>query len=110
MRNLEREVGHRIPGDSAAEGIEPWSVEVVTVLIRLAPSEDAAFDLHAAPLQSCGCDSECDMRRVLPMMVDRCIRIVHCRQLVLERVLSECRLAMITVILICANFVGEFLG
>src|SRR6266852_5308741 len=80
MRNLEREVGRRIPGDSAAEGIEPWSVEVVTVLIRLAPSEDAAFDLHAAPLQSCGGDSECDMRRILPMMADRCIRIVHGRQ------------------------------
>ena len=96
VRNLEREVRSRIPGDSSAVGIESRPFEIVTVFVRLATGENAAFDFHRPPLQSGSRDSERHMCRILPMMSDRRVRIVHSRQPVHERGWTERRFARVT--------------
>ena len=61
VRELKRQILRRVPGDAAAEGIEARAIEIVTIFIRLAPSERAAFDLYVAPLQTGGGDPERDV-------------------------------------------------
>ena len=107
--SLQSEIFGRVPGDTAAVRIETWPVEVITVFIRFAPGEYAAFDFDISPNQTSRGDPEGDVGRVLPVMPDRRVGIVHCR-----RAMHECRwtqrwFAGITEIKIRAKIVIEFL-
>src|SRR6202022_1228359 len=51
VRNLQRQIRGWVPGNSPAIGIEAWSIEIVTIFIRLAPGENTAFQLGGAQLQ-----------------------------------------------------------
>ena len=70
-RNLQRQISRRIPGESATVRIELRLIEIVTVFIRFAPGEDAAFNFDIAPDEARSGNAERDMRRILPMMSDR---------------------------------------
>ena len=52
VRNLQREIGRRVPRDASAVRIEARPVEIVTVLIRLAAGENRALDLHVFPREA----------------------------------------------------------
>src|SRR5438094_7719093 len=54
-------------------------------------------------------DTKRDMRRVLPVVPDRCIWIIHCRRAMHECRRTECRLTRITEIDVRAEIVLEFL-
>ncbi len=86
------------------------AIKVVAVFVRLASGKDAAFDFDSAPNQSGGGDTESDVTRILPMMADRRIRIVHCRNAMHERGRTERRLARVTEINVARKVLGEFLG
>src|SRR5215475_6081009 len=60
--DLQREIRCRVPGDSPAVGIEARTIKIVTLFIRFASGENAAFDLHGLPLQAGGRNSESDVR------------------------------------------------
>ena len=64
------------------------------------------FMLRQAPERS---DAKSDVRRILPVMSDRRVWIIHCRQAMHERRRTERRLARITEIDVCAEIVLEFL-
>ena len=49
VRNLQRQILRRVPGDPAAVGIKTRPIEIVAVFIRLASGENAAFNFHVAP-------------------------------------------------------------
>ena len=62
VRDLQRQVFRRVPGNSAAVGIEPRPVEIIAILVRFAAGENAAFQFQGAPLHS-GCrDAKRDVR------------------------------------------------
>src|SRR5262249_40384718 len=103
------QVSRRIPGEAATVRIETRPVEVVTVFIRFASSEDAAFDFYIAPLQTASGHAERDMRGILPVMADRCIWIVHCTRSMHECGWAERRFTWITEIDVRAEIVLEFL-
>ena len=60
--NLQRQISCGIPGKSAAIRIEIRLIEIVTVFVRFAAGEKAAFDLYIAPNQTCRGDAERDVR------------------------------------------------
>src|SRR6267142_2823224 len=79
------------------------------VLVRFAPGEDAAFKFHVAPLRPERRDTKRDVRRVLPVMSDRCVWIIHCRRTMHKCRRTESRLTRITKIDVRAEIVLEFL-
>src|SRR6266550_203786 len=107
--NLQGQILCRVPGEAAAIGIKTRPVEIVTVFIRFAPSEDTAFKFHVAPLSPDRRDAKCDVCRILPVMSDRCVWVVHCRRAMHERRRTERRLPRITEIDVRAEIVLEFL-
>src|SRR5882724_3962094 len=109
VRNLQRQILCRVPRKTAAIGIKTRAVEIVTVVIRLAPSENAAFDFYITPLQTAGGYAERDVRRVLPVVPNRRVWIVHCRRAMHECWRTESRLTGITKIDVRADIVLEFL-
>ena len=82
---------------------------IVTVFIRLAPGEDAAFDFYVAPLRTDSGNAERDVRGILPVMSDRCVWIIHCRWAMHECWRTERRLTRITEIDVRAEIMLEFL-
>src|SRR5205807_4498011 len=79
MGKLQGKIRRRIPGNASAGGIESWPIKIVTVFIRLASGKNAALDFQGAPDQSRSGDAEGYVRRILPVMNDRRVRIVHRR-------------------------------
>ena len=57
IRNLQRQILRRVPGDPPTVRIEFWLIKIVAVFIRLAPGKNAAFDFDTAPNQSGGAGS-----------------------------------------------------
>ena len=62
VRNLQRQILRRIPGESAAVGIELRLIEILTVFIWLASGKNAAFNFYIAPYKSSRGDPESDVR------------------------------------------------
>src|SRR5205807_9090505 len=62
MRNLQRQVFRRVPGNARTVGIKTGLVEVVAVFVRLAPGENAAFDFDTAPNETARGDAKCNVR------------------------------------------------
>src|SRR4029077_13971096 len=89
--------------------IKTRPVEIVTVFIRLAPGENAALDFYIAPLQAGSRNGKRDMRRILPVVSDRRVWIVHRRWAMHECWRTERRLTRITEIDVRAEIVFEFL-
>ena len=48
-RDLQRQISHGVPRQSAAVRIEIRMIEIVAVFVRLPSGENAAFDLYIAP-------------------------------------------------------------
>src|SRR5436853_5830898 len=71
VRNLESKIGYRIPRNASTVRIKAGTIEVVTILVRLASGKNTAFDFHRLPFQSSGRDAEGDVRGILPVMTDR---------------------------------------
>src|SRR5215813_6380675 len=85
LRDLQRQIFGRVPGNTAAVRIKSRLVEIVAIFIRFPSCENAAFDLDIAPNETGGSHTEGDVRRILPMMSDRRIRIIHRGRTVHER-------------------------
>ncbi|PYL74444.1 MAG: hypothetical protein DMF26_11110 [Verrucomicrobia bacterium] len=68
---MQRQISRGIPRESPAVRIELRLIEIVTVFIRFAPGEDAAFNFDIAPDEARSGNAEREMRRILPMMSDR---------------------------------------
>src|SRR5207245_9735478 len=66
VRNLQRQVLRRVPGNTATVGIETGPVEIVTIFVWFAASENAGFNLDVAPCDTRGVHAERDVRRILP--------------------------------------------
>src|SRR5881296_2366203 len=77
MRKLQGKIRGRIPGNASTRGIEPWSIKIVAVFVRLAPGKNGALDFDGAPDESRGGNAKGDVRRILPVMAKRRVRIVH---------------------------------
>src|SRR6266478_8492917 len=86
VRNLPRQILRRVPRNAAAVRIELWLIKIVTVFVRFAPGENAAFDFHISPNKTRRSDAESDMCRILPVMAKRRVGIVHRRW-----AMHECR-------------------
>ena len=61
VRKLQGQVRRWVPGNAATVGIEAWPIEIVPLFVRFASGKNAAFDFHAAPLQTGGGDAERDV-------------------------------------------------
>src|SRR3989454_2659895 len=96
IRDLQRQILRRVPGDAAAVGIEFWLIKIVAVFIRFAPREDAALNFHISPNETGSGDAEGDVSRILPMVAERCVGIIHRRWTMHERRRTERRLPRIT--------------
>src|SRR6266480_4495902 len=102
VRNLQRQVLRRVPGNTTTVGIETGPVEIVTIFVRFAASENAAFDFDIAPNKTARGDAKSNMRGILPMMTKRRVGIIHCRNAMHESRRTERWFARITEIQICA--------
>src|SRR6266566_2441905 len=109
IRNLQRQILSRVPGNPTAVRIEAWLIEVVTIFIRFAAGEHAAFDFDIAPNQTGRGDAERNMRRILPVMSDWRVGIVHRRWAMHKRRWTECRFTRIAEVYISAKIVIELL-
>ena len=107
VRNLQRQVPGWIPGDPAAERIKLRIIEIVTHLVRLPSLESAPFNFQIAPDRSERDDAESHMRRVLPVMAERRVRIIHGGEPMHERRRPQRRFARITGIQIGGKIVAE---
>src|SRR5207245_356439 len=109
VRNLQRQILRRVPGDATAVGIEFRLIEIVAILIGLAAGENAAFDLDVAPNEAGRSYAECHMRRILPVMAQRRVGIVHRRWAMHECRWTKRRFTGVTEIDVRAQIVLEFL-
>src|SRR5882724_11587867 len=112
VRNLQRQILRRVPGNTSAVRIELGLIKIVAVFIRLTAGEDAAFNFYpaeAGPDQTRGCDAEGDVRRILPMMTERRVRIIQGSWAMHECRRTERRFTRITEIDVGAEIVLELL-
>src|SRR2546428_611862 len=71
VRNLQRQVLRRVPGNTATVGIETGPVEIVTIFVWFAASENAAFNLDVAPNDTGGGPAQTGRGRKLPATAQR---------------------------------------
>src|SRR5258708_12614723 len=86
-----------------------WRGGIVGVFCGVGAGEGGVLKFQVAPLRPERRGTKRDMRRVLPVVSDRCVWVVHCRRAMHECWRTECRLTWITEIDVRAEIVLEFL-
>ena len=89
LTRLQRPRAVRIPRNAARVRVEPRLLDVPPVFIRLSAAKRRALELDGLPYDTKRSDSECDVRRVQPVMADRSLGVVGSGEAMHERRRAE---------------------